>query len=263
MTTQFRHPADPSVTAYFDGLARTYAQHRPSYPADAIDFILAGLNAGVRAADVGCGTGISSRLLAGHGAQVIGIDPNADMLEEARAQKAAASEGSIEYRVGTGEHTALHDASVDVVVCAQSFHWFEASAALSEFHRILTPSGRLALMWNVRDDRDALTAGYSDVAHRAQCDAVKRGVVVHEERYGDPMAGKLFSNRRQRSFPNPQELDVQGLLGRARSASYFPKQGSLRDEFDRELRALFDRFQQRGRIVLHHQTEVTMADRTQ
>jgi hypothetical protein len=116
-------------------------------------------------------------------------------------------------------------------------------------------------VWNVRDDRDALTAGYSNVAHRAQADAAKRGVVVHEERYGDPIAGGLFTNRRLGAFPNAQHLDVEGLLGRARSASYFPRQGPLRDQFERELHRLFDRYQQDGRVALLHQAEVTLADR--
>jgi 2-polyprenyl-3-methyl-5-hydroxy-6-metoxy-1,4-benzoquinol methylase len=93
------------VTAYFDGLARNYAQHRPDYPDEAIDFILAGLPPRVRTADVGCGTGISSRLLARRSASVIGIDPNSDMLDQARADASADPAATIEYRRGTEAST--------------------------------------------------------------------------------------------------------------------------------------------------------------
>jgi ubiquinone/menaquinone biosynthesis C-methylase UbiE len=260
MATQSQGKSRP-VTAYFDGLADTYAQYRPTYPDEAIRYTLEGLKMPVSAADVGCGTGISSRLLAAQGAIVVGIDPNADMLERARADRSTKRNQPIEYRIGIGEHTGLDDASEDLVLCAQSFHWFDAAAALSEFHRILKKGGRLALLWNVRDDRDAFTAVYSDVAHRSQMESAKRGVVVHEERYGDPIAGGLFTNRRQRAFANPQELDLAGLVGRARSASYFPKENPLREQFEHELMRAFNQYQRNGRVTLHHQAEVTLADR--
>lgn len=252
--------ASNPTTTYFDGLADQYARYRPSYPPDAIDFVLSGLEAPRRVADIGCGTGTSSRLLAARHASVIGIDPNRDMLDRARAH-ATNGGGTFEYRIGSGETTGLPEASVDLVLCAQSFHWFDAPTALREFHRILKSSGRLALMWNVRDDRDPFTAGYSGIAHRAQADAAKRGVVVHEERYGDPIAGGMFMNHRQRTFANPQELNLDELLGRARSASYFPRKGSLRETLEGDLGRLFNEYQLCGRVTLRHNTEVTLADR--
>ena len=48
-------------------------------------------------ADVGCGTGISTRFLAGPDVRVVGIDPNPDMLEEARRSTPAGLE--VEYRL--------------------------------------------------------------------------------------------------------------------------------------------------------------------
>jgi ubiquinone/menaquinone biosynthesis C-methylase UbiE len=248
------------VTTYFTGLANLYSQHRPSYPHAAIAWALECLPAPVRAVDVGCGTGISTRLLAEHGANVIGIDPNADMLAQAIAIESPAS-SRITYQMGTGEQTHLSASRADVVVCAQSFHWFDAMAALHEFHRILKPGGRLALMWNVRDDSDPFTLGYSHVAHAAQADAAAHGIVVHAAREADPTLGGYFANVRRRRFPNPQTLDLQGLLGRARSASYFPKQDPLRGELEGRLRRLFENHARDGKVILHHNTEVTVADR--
>src|SRR5436190_9597322 len=241
-----RDPDKGPVTGYFTGLAGIYAQCRPTYPREAIEAILEGLPRPVTVADVGCGTGISSRLLAAAGANVIGIDPNQDMLEQARRETVIG--GAIDYRIGTGERTGLNGASVDIVVCAQSFHWFDATTALKEFHRITrSPHGRVALVWNVRDDRDAFTAGYGEIVRRAQEDAESRGRSVGREHAGDPTLGSWFVDARLTVFPNTQQLDLDGLLGRIRSASYFPKPDNpLRAELESDLRILFDRFQHEG-----------------
>ena len=65
-------------TGRFTGLAETYARFRPSYPVQAIDFIMTrcGLGRESLLVDVGCGTGIASRLFAARGISVIGIEPN-------------------------------------------------------------------------------------------------------------------------------------------------------------------------------------------
>src|SRR5687768_7266174 len=109
-----------NVTEYFTGLAGAYARNRPTYPVEAINFIVAGMARPISAADLGCGTGISTRLLAACGVKVVGIDPNRDMLAQASQESTG-----IEYRQGAGEQTGLPDGSIDLVVCAQSFHWFD------------------------------------------------------------------------------------------------------------------------------------------
>ncbi len=103
---------------------------------------------------MGAGTGICSRLLADRGARVLAIEPNDAM------RAAAEDHPRVEWQRGTAERTGLEDSGVDLVVCAQAFHWFEPQAALQEFHRILRPGGRLALIWNKRDNSDPFTAGY-------------------------------------------------------------------------------------------------------
>lgn len=261
------HPdsVPPPVTQYFSGLASVYADHRPGYPGAAIEWILGGVAGPIRIADIGCGTGISTRLLAERGHHVIGIDPNADMLEQARRQTPASL--LVEFRTGRGENTGLNKDSIDLVVCAQSFHWFDALAALREFHRILREGGRLALMWNWKltaapgDEVDAFTVKFSALMAKAQADGAARGLRVPSEREADPTQADSFTNARRRRFPNPQSLDLNGVLGRARSASYFPRSGPVRDELESELRRLFDEYQHNGRVTLMHITEVTLADR--
>ncbi len=110
-------PEDP--TERFTGLANSYAQFRPTYPPELFDMLAekTHLTAGSIVADIGCGTGISSRLMADRGWQVIGIEPNQEMLEKARQT----SGDGVQYRFARAEETSLGDGSVHVVVCAQAF----------------------------------------------------------------------------------------------------------------------------------------------
>lgn len=252
-------PRADDVTTYFTGLAGLYAQYRPTYPVAAIEAILDGLPRPARVADVGCGTGISSRLLAAAGAIVTGVDPNPDMLEQARREGSPAR--SIEYRQGAGERTGLDEASFDAVVCAQAYHWFDAQAALREFQRILRPGGRLALMWNVKDDSDFFTRVYCEVAEEAQRDAASRGLTVHPDRQPGPLPGGRFVDERMLVFANPLSMDLEGALGRARSASYFPKSGPLKDRLEERIRGVFGSHQREGRVTMLYRTEVTLAER--
>jgi ubiquinone/menaquinone biosynthesis C-methylase UbiE len=251
-------PATPAT--YFTGLAGTYARHRPGYPNEAIEFILESLGRPLVVADIGCGTGISTRLFAREGIRVIGIDPNDDMLREAMRADHPGRE-PITYQNGRAEATGLAPSSCDVVVGAQAFHWFEEASALCEFHRVLRAGGRLALLWNVKDERDAFTAAYLELTHEAQAMAEQTGVNVPRGRRADPSVGGWFHQVRRASFPNPQALDRRSLLGRARSASYFPRREPERSAMERSLIHLFERHARDGRVSLAQSTQVTLADR--
>ena len=115
-------------------------------------------------------------------------------------------------------------------------------------------------MWNVRQETDDVSRGYGDFVRRAQADAAERGLVVHRIRSHRIDAPDLFTNVRRLDLDNPQVLDLPGLLGRARSASYFPPPGPLRAEVEADLTALFHARADDGRVVLRQQAEVTLAD---
>ncbi len=216
----------------------------------------------LQAADVGAGTGISARLLAERGVEVFAIEPNAEMRRAGEQVCSAHMEGGLSspqpesserglespppcpapggcvtWHSGTAEATGLGDASVDLVLCAQSYHWFEPVAACLEFGRVLRPGGRLALMWNDADESDPVAKGYYDLV-RAASEGVgptSHQTVAKEPRVEPPFA---MSAIRRLRFRNEQRLDAEGLIGRAMSASYVPRTGEKAERLVEGLRRL-------------------------
>ncbi len=255
-------PANPHPAAsLFAGRVADYAAARPSYPRAAIDLVVRDLPAQTQAIDLGCGTGISTRALAGRGLAVIGVDPNTEMLAAAAAA-IAADAGTIEYRLGDESLASVAAASVDLVACFQSFHWLDPATARRSFARVLKPGGRVALVWNLRVLGDPAGDDYAEAV----------GVAPAEARYGieapdgplfeeDPPAFRAIARER---FANPQSLDEAGLVARARSASYFPRDALLANKVERDLRTLFSRHAQPSsdgpRLRLGQETLVVIAE---
>ena len=250
-------------TGRFTGLAETYAQFRPSYPATAIDFIIGrcGLEKESLLVDVGCGTGIASRLFAARGLKVIGIEPNPDMRCTAAATVDMDSvEPKVIYRAGRAESTGLAAEVADAVLSAQAFHWFEPVATLREFHRILKPAGWTILMWNERDERDPVTAAFGDVIRTASAAAAIES--PRQTRAGNDLrTSPFFQKTEQVKFHNQQTLDLEGLLGRAFSASYAPRSAIEREEWADRLKVVFSQFQHDGRLVIRYRTTIYAAQR--
>ena len=138
----------------YASLASTYTRGRPDYPPEVAGWLRdhLGLEAGKTVLDLGAGTGKFTSRLIDTGAQVIAVEPVSGMLE-----KLATSFPHVDARSGTADAIPLPDASVDAVVCAQSFHWFATHAALAEIHRVLKPGGDFLLIL-VANDRWAKLA---------------------------------------------------------------------------------------------------------
>jgi SAM-dependent methyltransferase len=240
----------------FDERAGDYARYRPSYPSDAIDAVLDGLGdpAALTVVDVGAGTGISAQLLAARGARVIGIEPNAEM-------RAIAASAGIDVRDATAGALGLPDASVDVVTCFQAFHWFANKESIEEFKRVLRPDGRIALVWNERDDNDPFTRGYGDIV-----DGFPDRMALAGYRNGSAVINQLLidgelQNVRRLCFTGGQTLDYEAMIGRVRSSSYAPREGPEHATMTERLNANFDRYARDGEVELVYRVDVYLGDK--
>ena len=159
----------PERAASFARVADAYERARPGYPADAVLWLAGETPCDV--VDLGAGTGKLTRSLAALGHHVVAVEPLAEMLDRLRAAVPGAT-----AVVGSAESMPLPDASVDVVACAQAFHWFDPGPALAEMARVLRPGGRIALVWNVRDERVPWVDEMSDaMVGRTGVDRALRG----------------------------------------------------------------------------------------
>src|SRR5205807_8143789 len=135
-----------------------------------------------------------------------------------------------------------------------AFHWFDVAAALGEFRRILKPGGWVVLIWNERDESDPFTAAYGAVIRSAPDAAAIEGP---RAKAGDSLLNSsLFEQTERVRFRNEQTLDLEGLLGRAFSASYAPRTGEPAERFAHGLKEVFARFHTTGKVVLRYETSI-------
>ena len=189
----------------FGAVAGAYERGRPGYPDDAVRW-LAG-RAPRDVVDLGAGTGKLTRSLVALGHRVTAVEPLEQMLAQLRA-----SVSGVDAFVGSAEVIPLPDDSVDVVTCAQAFHWFDHALALPEIARVLRPGGRLALVWNTRDEREQWVDELSDAMVGRT--GVDRGVAEPIERSG------LFGLVEEAEFHHVQEIDRVALQELVLSRSY-------------------------------------------
>lgn len=125
---------------YFSATATAYAQHRPTYPLELIEFLAKTCSHLHLAWDCGCGSGQLSSLLAERFEHVIATDPSAAQLSNAKPHP------KVEYRIGSAEASGLPDLSVDLAVAAQAAHWFNLPKYYAEVRRVTKPGGIVGLI---------------------------------------------------------------------------------------------------------------------
>ena len=241
--------SDP--TTRFSNRVGAYTKFRPSYPNEAIDFIVArfGLGPDSAIADLGSGTGIFSELMLGRAGRVYAVEPNGPMRAEARLGGARAS-----FRLTAGLRRPAFDASIDLVTAAQAFHWFEPFAAKRECARILKHSGGIAFIWNKRIADDGFAKAYDEALKSF---APEREKVGHDRVSPDDIRAFFGVEPELVRFPNPSFLSWEAVMGRLDSASYAPLVGSPeRAAIERALRAAFERFEHGGMIEFPYVCEV-------
>ncbi len=147
--------ARPLGRAGFESGSDIYERARPGYPDEAISYLVErlGLDHRSRVLDLAAGTGKMTRQLRAKSPRLVAVEPSPSM----RAVFAE-SVGRGAMMGGTAERIPVASGTMDAVVVAQAFHWFDNQVAVAEIARTLRAGGGLALVWNERDERDPLIA---------------------------------------------------------------------------------------------------------
>jgi SAM-dependent methyltransferase len=220
-------PAAPTPALSFGQVADAYDRARPSYPREAVEWMV-----GTRASTVvelGAGTGKLTDVLLSLGHDVLATDPLDEMLQHLLLRHP-------DTRVATApaEQIPAATRSVDTVVAGQAFHWFDAPAALREVARVLKPEGRVALAWNVRDERVPWVRRLGSII----------GPSGHDEDPSDTLVGSgLFGYVEHETFRHWQPMRKQDLRDLVTSRSNVAVMDPMaRDRVLRKVDELFDEY---------------------
>lgn len=245
-------PDRPDPTTRFSHRVDDYRKFRPDYPPEVMEALRqhTRLLPDAAVADVGSGTGIFTRHLLGAGWHVYAVEPNAPM--RIAAEQALAPFAGLRSMDGTAEDTGLPDASVDLVACAQAFHWFDADAARAEFRRILKPGGQVALLWNQRLlDASPFLTGYEALLKQHATDYH----LVRHDGLTPEVFQRFYATHVTVTLDNHQDLDAAALRGRLLSSSFapgpdHPRHGPMLLALDR----LFAQTQHQGVVRMAYRT---------
>ncbi len=194
--------------------AAAYERGRPGYPHDAVQWLWRELRLGPERTvlDVGAGTGKLTRELVPSGATVVAVEP-------VPAMRAVLEQVVPEARAlaGTAEALPVEDESVDAVVVAQAFHWFDVPAAAAEFRRVLRPDGRLGLIWNRRLMDEPIHRAVREIIEPHRLDSPRH----YDGKWRVPLeASGLFEAVAEIEVPSEQVLDAEAFVDRFSSISF-------------------------------------------
>ena len=246
----------PSPTERFSDRVSNYVRYRPGYPPALLDLVRreTGLTPAWTIADLGSGTGISTELFLKSGNTVHAIEPN-DAMRSAAVERLASRYPNFHSVPGTAEATTLASASIDLAAAFQAFHWFDLDKTPAELARILRPPAWLLLVFNRRKTAGSpFLEGYESVIQQYSADY---HAVRHERIKDAELRRVLPSGYATHSLPNQQLFDFDGLRGRVLSSSYAPSPGQPgHDQMMADLRALFDRTADSGRVAFDYETQI-------
>jgi len=206
----------------FGAAADSYQRGRPEYPQSVVEWLVP--RRAKTVLDLGAGTGKLTRPLVEAGLKVTAVEPSEGM----RAQLAAAVPRAV-VLAGTAEGIPLPDASVDAVVVAHAWHWFDPALAVPEVARVLVPGGSLSLVWNDRDETEPWMAALGAIMHRQAAQVIDTS----------PPLGPPFGPPERMELRWQQPVTRQEILDMVASRSYvISMRAAERDELLREVTEL-------------------------
>ena len=231
----------------FTATVDDYHRYRPSYPAEFVDWLLelAQVRSGATVLDLGCGTGITTRLFGERDLRVIGTDPNAQML----ARAAATTSGS--WIQCTSEALGVRTDCAQLAIAGQAFHWFDVPKTRAELDRILAPGGWACAFWNRRVNV-GLHAELEQLLCELSADYVRlRGKLGTVDEIRADLGTRTLH---EGTFESEHELSRDAFMGRVRSSSYVVHGIADKASFERRLNECFDAHASADRVRVRYET---------
>ncbi|MDQ7808089.1 methyltransferase domain-containing protein [Amycolatopsis sp. A133] len=194
-------PTRAQRASSFGSRAAAYAEHRPDYPREALEWGLSGASGTPRRVlDLGAGTGKLALGLTALGLDVTAVEPDPEM--RAELERAVPSATSL---AGQAERIPVPGGGVDAVFAGQAFHWFDVPAAMTEIGRVLRPGGVCVPMWNYEDESVPWVAEFTALGR----DGTRRPASVEDLREVTHPAFESFESDR---FHHTQRRTAESLL---------------------------------------------------
>lgn len=246
----------------FGKTAEDYDQYRPGFPSSMFERLtaLGWIKPGMRALDLGTGTGTLALGLATRGLDVVGLDPSTPLLDVAR-RRASELGVDVRFAAGTAEDTGEDPASFDLVTAGQCWWWFDVERVIAEAKRVLRREGRLLiasfcylpLAGSVAERTEDLILKHNPGWPKAgECG-------VFECQVRDLDAGG-FQQVESFSYVEPVALTHEGWRGRMRACNGVGAvlKPAAVEAFDRDLAALLAQ-EPREELVIPHRVFVVTA----
>ena len=212
-----------NTISIWSGGAEAYDAFRPSSPPVIVDILtqLARVQRPQLVVDIGSGTGLSTVMWAERARRVVGIEPNADMRQQAERRVSQSHSNNVTYQDGVSTQTNLPAECAEIVTCSQALHWMEPEPTFAEIARILRPGGVFAaydydlpftIDWEVEQSENEVMARFRTI----RTDHVLDGGVKSwsKEKHLERMqASNLFRYTKEIRLHNIEYGNAERLIG--------------------------------------------------
>ncbi len=232
----------------FTSTEEYYASHRPEYGDAATEYLRGRfeLDESSRVLDLGCGAGQIAVPLAAHAGKIIGMDPNEEMLREARKRSEAAGRENIEWIVGSDSDLSNELGTFHLTTMGRSFHWMAQEQTLEWLYSMTEPGGGVALLndaeWFTRGTKEWQDEVYALADEYIEDLPERTGPIEYDDPWDELLAEFGFTDVEVTTFESERQWQVDDVVGYIFSLSYCSPDtfGTHIEKFESDLRALLN-----------------------
>lgn len=228
--------------------AQYYAKYRQRYTSEFFQYLIQtfSLDGTGRLLDLGCGTGQLAIPLSPHFQEVIGIDPEQGMLDEAQKAVGIAGIQNIRWELGKAEDISSDLGIFQLTVMGASFHWMEREKVLQKVYDLTQPKGGVVIVYDTSGSirwNDAELDGWLKVRR----DTIKKylgeerragnSLYIEPERPYQELLDESFGNHEEWEQSYTRTWTIDSIIGFLYSTSFAAPRlfGDQRADFEQDL----------------------------